>query len=104
MARDPRLWPVNKSRANRRFIPLNPRDGAEWRSRTEFLGTEEIKKAVDEPPEEVPHSYLVSIVAKELWGVKRFFCAGSLHDGGCPNLDKASQNRAMRGTRQPGAL
>lgn len=27
-----------------------------------------------------------------------------LHDGGCPNLDKASQNRAMRGIRQPGVL
>jgi len=27
-----------------------------------------------------------------------------LHDGGCPNLDKASQNRAMRGIRQPDVL
>ena len=27
-----------------------------------------------------------------------------LHNGGCPNLDKASQNRAMRGIRQPGVL
>jgi hypothetical protein len=29
---------------------------------------------------------------------------GSLHDLGCPNLDKASQNRAVRGMKQPGAL
>jgi hypothetical protein len=30
--------------------------------------------------------------------------AGGLHDGRCPNPGKASQNRAMRGIRQPGVL
>lgn len=30
--------------------------------------------------------------------------SGYSHDGGCPNLCKASQNRAMRGIRHPGVL
>src|SRR5713226_9972834 len=40
---------------------------------TEFLGKVEIKKRqTSRRIEDVPHFYLVSTVAKELWGVKRF--------------------------------
>ena len=32
------------------------------------------------------------------------YMPGCLHNGGCPNLDEASQNRATRGIRQSGVL
>ncbi len=51
-----------------------PVDAALEQGESELLRALEIKKAAEKTAaiEEIPHSYLVSIVTKGLWGVKEF--------------------------------
>ena len=56
-------------------ITAKLRQSGDWRSgtRTQLPETvEKEKRQTSRPIEDVPHSYLLSIVARELWGVKRF--------------------------------